>query len=64
MFSLKYATLARGEMHPPYRYDVALQLNTLPDGTIAARDVAMMGVSGPTTSTAGSKTSNDDTEAD
>jgi putative ATP-grasp target RiPP len=44
----------------PYHFDVALQLNVLPDGRPAVSDRALLMATGTTTSTAGSQTHFDD----
>lgn len=59
-FIFQYAVSAPPEHEVPYTYDPELQLNVMPDGTIAAKDAALMLRLGTTTSTAGSKTHFDD----
>ena len=60
-FTLNYA-LPRGlPAEPtPYRFDVARQLNVLPDGSPAVSDRVLLLAAGMTTSTAGFQTHFDD----
>lgn len=44
----------------PITYDPVLQMNVLPDGTPACKNLDWLAASGTTTSTAGSKTHFDD----
>jgi len=60
-FTLNYALpRALPAVVTPYRFDVARQLNVLPDGRPAVSDRALLLAVGTTTSTAGSQTHFDD----
>ncbi|MFE6285813.1 putative ATP-grasp-modified RiPP [Streptomyces sp. NPDC057877] len=60
-FTLQYASSRRPtDTVPPYRFDVARQLNVLPDGRPAISDTELLLAAGTTTSTAGSQTHFDD----
>lgn len=61
-FAFQYAVPAEpvADAALPYAYDVALQLNVLPDGRPAVADREVLLATGTTTSQAGSQTHFDD----
>ncbi|MFF2405712.1 putative ATP-grasp-modified RiPP [Streptomyces sp. NPDC058092] len=59
-FALPYATPRPSEPAAPYTFDPASQMNTCPDGTLAAVNYPVLMSTASTTSTAGSATHNDD----
>lgn len=59
-FALAYAQARTPEAIAPYAYDPAVQMNRLADGTLAVDNTELLTALGATSSTAGSKTHQDD----
>jgi putative ATP-grasp target RiPP len=59
-FALAYAEPRQAEVPPPYAFDPEQQVNVLPGGEKASEDLVILMSTGATSSTAGSKTHNDD----
>ncbi|MFF2013991.1 putative ATP-grasp-modified RiPP [Streptomyces sp. NPDC058195] len=59
-FALAYTTPRTPEPATSFTYDAARQMNTCPDGTLAAENYPVLLSTASTTSTAGSATHNDD----
>lgn len=59
-FALSYATPRTPAPVTPFTYDPAQQMNTVPGGGLAADNTPLMLRTAVTTSTAGSRTHNDD----
>ncbi|MFF3123384.1 putative ATP-grasp-modified RiPP [Streptomyces sp. NPDC057908] len=59
-FALTYTTPRPPAPATPFTYDAVRQMNTCPDGTLAAVNYPVLTSTASTTSTAGSATHNDD----